>query len=70
MYLRTMYFVQIYGSGDWGTGAAKMGKCTGTGTKSLEENLQALKVLSYEKRDNWKVVAFDRSPFKLFRLRF
>ncbi len=29
-----------------------------------------LKVLSSEKRGNLKVVAFDRSPFKLFTLRF
>ncbi len=29
-----------------------------------------LKVLSNEKRGNLKVVAFDRSPFKLFTLRF
>jgi hypothetical protein len=29
-----------------------------------------LKVLTNEKRDGLKVVAFDRSPFKLFTLRF
>jgi hypothetical protein len=30
----------------------------------------SLKVLSNEKRGNLKVVAFDRSPFKLFTLTF
>jgi hypothetical protein len=32
--------------------------------------LQGLKVLTNEKRGGLKVVAFDKSPFKLFTLRF
>ncbi len=37
---------------------------------SIVQEKSALKVLISEKRGGLKVVAFDRSPFKLFTLRF
>ncbi len=83
---QTIFLYFVVGGGGWGGGfdscgffydnSRTIGKqssifCQQNSSRSIIKNITtSLKVLTNEKRGGLKVLAFDRSPFKLFSPRF